>query len=443
MVKITDVLSGSLAEHAGLLPSDLLLSINGRKITDVLDYRYYLAERSVTLTFLRNGAEQHVTIKKGIYDDIGLGFETPLMDKKHACKNKCIFCFIDQLPKGLRPSLYFKDDDARLSFLHGNYITLTNLTDRDIDRMIEMRFSPINISVHTTNPALRVKMMKNPRAGEVLAYIARIAEAGLRIHAQIVLCKGWNDGDELLHTMQELSRYREAIDSVSVVPAGLTRFRDGLTPLEVFTAAECRDIIACVTAFADRLEDESGMRIFACADELYVKAGLPLPEEKSYEGYPQIENGVGMMRSLREEVSELLKALREKRDFIPKKATLSIATGMAAFDYFRTLSEELMTAFPSLSVKVYGVRNRFFGEDVTVAGLLTGEDLYEALKDAPLGDRLLISESCVRNENGLFLCGMTKDELARKLNTPIIAVKNDGADFLSAVLGERIDYSVL
>ena len=438
MVTVTGVSKNSLAERIGVRAGDKLVSLNGNEIGDVLDYRYYLAEETVTISLLRNGETLALTVKKDTYDDIGLLFETPLMDKKHSCKNKCIFCFIDQLPKGLRETLYFKDDDSRLSFLHGNYITLTNMTDKDIDRIVKMRFSPINISVHTTNPTLRVAMMKNPRAGEVLSYIGRIADAGLSIHAQIVLCKGWNDGEELLRTMRDLSRYHEAIDSVSVVPAGLTRFREGLTPLSPYTKEEAREIISAVDAFGNEMKQKYGSRIFACADELYIRAEMPLPEEDYYEGYPQIENGVGMMTSMEDEVAFILDDIRENKTLKAVTRRVSVATGTAAYEYMKKLSGRVAEVFPNIAVDVYEVKNRFFGESVTVAGLLTGKDYKEQLGDKPLGDALLLSETSLRNEDGLFLCGMTKDELSESLGVPVILVEASGASFLSALFGREV-----
>lgn len=438
MVTVTDVLQGSLAERMGILPKDKLLSINGNEIADVLDYRYYLAEESVTLTVLRGDTELSFTVEKDVYDDVGLEFETPLMDKKHACANRCIFCFIDQLPKGLRETLYFKDDDSRLSFLHGNYITLTNMFDKDIDRIVKMRFSPINVSVHTTNPELRVKMMKNRRAGEVLSYIGRIADAGLSIHAQIVLCKGWNDGEELIRTMRDLSRYHDAIDSVSVVPAGLTRFREGLEPLAPYTKEEAAEIVRLVDAFGDEMKEKYGTRIFACADELYVKAGLALPSDAYYEGYPQIENGVGMMTSMTDELSFLLDDVRTDSELRNITRTVSVATGVAAYEYMKALAARVTEAFPRIRINVYEIKNRFFGEEVTVAGLLTGKDYAEQLEGKNLGDALLISETCLRNEDGLFLCGMKKSELEAQLSTPVVTVEASGASFLSAVLGRDV-----
>jgi len=322
MVTVCGIEQGSRAERAGVRAGDVLLAINQNGIDDVLDYRFYLAERTVTLSLLRDGAPLEITVKKGVYDDIGLVFETPLMDKKQCCANRCIFCFIDQLPKGLRPSLYFKDDDARLSFLHGNYVTLTNLRDKDIDRIIKMHISPVNVSVHTTNPELRCEMMQNKRAGKVLDYLGRLAEAGIRLCGQIVLCRGINDGKELERSLEDLMTLYPAMSSVSVVPAGLTRYREGLFPLTPFTREECREIIATVNAFGDRAELQHGSRIFCCADELYLKAELPLPDEAYYGDYEQIENGVGMLRSLMAEFGDELDFLG---DLLPEGTASPVA----------------------------------------------------------------------------------------------------------------------
>ena len=436
MVAITEIEKNSRAERAGVRVGDVLTAINGNEITDVLDYRFYLAERTVTLTLTRDGAPFTVTIKKEEYDDIGLSFETPLMDKKRCCQNKCIFCFIDQLPKGLRPSLYFKDDDSRLSFLHGNYITLTNLSDKDIDRIIKMHISPVNVSVHTTNPELRCEMMKNRRAGKVLGYLDRLAEAGIRICGQIVLCRGINDGEELARSMRDLSRLHPALSSVSVVPAGLTQFREGLYPLSPFTPEECRAVIAQVNAFGEECEKELGERIFCCADEFYLKAGLPLPEEEYYGDYEQIENGVGMLRSLYEEFATELEWLEE---YIPangmEKRDVSLVTGRAAAPMLRALAQMLCARVPELSVTVYEIENRFFGPEITVAGLLTGKDVCEQLADKVLGEELLFPATMLRAEGDLFLCGMTPQELSEYLKVPTRAVKNEGAALLAALLG--------
>ena len=436
MVKITQVEENSRAARQGVQAGDVLLSINQNEITDVLDYRFYLTERRVLLALTREGKPFEVTITKEEYDDIGLSFETPLMDKKRCCANKCIFCFIDQLPKGLRPSLYFKDDDARLSFLHGNYITLTNLSDKDIDRIIKMHISPVNVSVHTTNPELRCEMMKNRRAGKVLGYLNRLAEAGIRICGQIVLCRGVNDGEELARSMRDLQALHPALSSVSVVPAGLTKFRDGLYPLSPFTPEECRAVIAQVNAFGDACEAELGDRIFCCADEFYLKAELPLPEETYYGDYEQIENGVGMLRSLYEEFVAEMDFLDE---YIPtdgmKKRRVKLVTGKAAAPMLRTLVDMLRARVPEFEGEVVTIENNFFGPEITVAGLLTGKDVCEQLAGRELGDEVLYPATMLRAEGDLFLCGMTPAEMEEKLNVPVRAVKNEGAALVAALLG--------
>ncbi len=437
MVVIQQVIQNSRAARAGLMAGDVLVAINGNRISDVLDYRFYLADTLVTLEFLR-GEERHaVTIKKQEYDDIGLEFETPLMDKKHSCRNQCIFCFIDQLPKGLRDSLYFKDDDSRLSFLHGNYVTLTNLSDADVDRIIKMHISPINVSVHTTNPELRVKMMKNKRAGEVLRYLDRFAEAGIRICGQIVLCRGINDGEELDRSMRELCRLHPALSSVSVVPAGLTKFRDGLFALSAYSPEECRAVVAQVEAFGDRCLEKYGTRLIFPADEFYIKGGLPLPPDEFYEDYSQIENGVGMLRSLSAEFAFELEYLEERLTECPPSLPreISIATGVAAYDHICELAALAEARVPGLTVHVHKIVNHFFGESITVAGLLTGKDLAEQLANKNLGQELLLPATTLRAEGDLFLCGMTPNELSRKLNIKLTFTTNDGVALLDSILG--------
>ncbi|MBQ9736400.1 MAG: DUF512 domain-containing protein [Clostridia bacterium] len=435
MVKITSVEQGSPAERHGIRAADALLSINGHPISDVLDYRFYLTERRVKLLLEdANGKTRTVLIKKGEYEDVGLCFETPLMDCKHTCRNKCIFCFIDQMPKGYRDTLYFKDDDSRLSFLQGSYVTLTNMFDEDIERIIKMRLSPLHVSVHTTNPALRVSMLKNPRSGEVLSYLPRLAEAGIAICAQIVLCRGVNDGEELVRTLTDLEALYPALDSVSVVPAGLTRFREGLYPLEPFTPEECAAIIRTVDGFAERCKEKYGVYLFHCADELYLKAGLPLPPEERYDGYPQFENGVGMLRSFTEDFHFALSASEVSALDTPRR--LTVATGWAAYPTLSALAKEAMAKYPALTVRTLAIENTFFGEEITVAGLLTGHDYLRALSDEDLGDALLISRTSLRAEGDLFLCGRSLSELQDALGVPVYAVENDGAAFLDALLGK-------
>ena len=435
MVKITEVYPGSLAARHGIRAGDFLVSINNSPIRDVLDYRFYLAERSVTLQLKRDGEALAVSMRKGEYDDIGLSFETPLMDQKQRCKNGCVFCFIDRNPEGMRESIYFKDDDSRLSFLHGNYITMTNMTEEDVARIVKMRFSPINISVHTTNPELRVKMMKNKNAGKVLSYLRTFADAGLSICGQIVLCKGLNDGEELLRSMRDLSEYYPALTSVSVVPAGLTKFREGLYPLADFSAKEAAEVIDTVEAFAKAHKEKTGSRLFFLADELYLKAGRPLPEEEAYEGYPQIENGVGMLRALEEEFSFAIEDAESVAALCENERSISIATGVAAYPQILSIAERIRRIVPNLHINVYKIINRFFGESITVAGLLTGKDICEQLEGQSLGEELLISKSTLRQGEEVFLCGMTVEEMESRLGTRVRAVESDGDALLSAILG--------
>ncbi|MBQ2807346.1 MAG: DUF512 domain-containing protein [Clostridia bacterium] len=438
MVTITGVDKGSRADRHGIKQGDVLLSINDREIRDVLDYRFHLANHTVTLKLHRGPEIITVTIHKQEYDDIGLDFETPLMDKKQRCENKCIFCFIDQLPKGMRETLYFKDDDSRLSFLHGNYITLTNMYDRDIDRIIEMHISPVNISVHTTNPELRCFMLHNKRAGEVLSYMKRLADAGITLCGQIVLCRGINDGAELDRSLRDLQALYPAMSSVSVVPAGLTRYRDKLYELTPYTPEECAQIIAQVNRVGDECYEKYGTRIFCCADELYIKAGLPLPGEEYYGDYDQIENGVGMITSLCTEVATELDFVDEYKQFYKAPRHVSIATGAAAYDTICALASKLEQTFEGLQVDVHLVINHFFGESITVAGLLTGCDIVGQLQGKELGDCLLIPENTLRAGEDTLLDDMTVEQLSAALGVPVFPSGNDGVGFVESVLGVKL-----
>ena len=435
MVTITDVLPRSRAEKAGIVAGDVLVSINKNEINDVLDYRFYLANRSVTLVVLHNGKAKKHRIKKQEYDDIGLDFETPLMDKKHSCENKCVFCFIDQLPRGMRKSLYFKDDDSRLSFLHGNYITLTNLHDRDIQRIIDMHISPVNVSVHTTNPELRVKMMHNKRAGEVLAYLERLADAGISLCCQIVLCKGLNDGEELDRTMRDLERLAPAMQSTSIVPAGLTRFRDGLYQLEPFTPEECAAVIKQINEFGDMCKYKHGTRLFFPADELYIKAGLPLPDDSFYEDYSQIENGVGMLTDMKTAVMAELEDREKYALYKDTERTVSVATGYAAHAHIASIAAILKEHFPKLEISVYPIKNDFFGDRITVSGLLTGSDIIAQLTDKPLGDELLIPDTCLRAEGDVLLDDVSPEDIGKELGVKVSAAQSDAEKFISSILG--------
>ena len=434
VVKIMSVDKNSRADRAKILSGDILISINGREINDVLDYRFHLTDSKITLRCSRGGEEYFVEIRKQQYDDIGLEFETPLMDKKHSCENKCIFCFIDQLPKGMRKTLYFKDDDSRLSFLHGNYITLTNLQDSDIDRIIEMHISPVNISVHTTNPELRVKMMHNKRAGEVLSYMRKLADAGISLCGQIVLCKGINDGEELYRSMRDLSQLFPAMQSVSIVPAGLTRFRDKLFPLEQYTKDEAGAVIDAVDKFAAECKGKYGARMFFCADELYLRAERELPDEDYYEGYSQIENGVGMITSLTTEFNEEMNFLDEYLESYKSPRKLSIATGVASYDTIKQMAVRLEAAVEGIQINVYKIINHFFGESITVAGLLTGKDISEQLEGQDLGELLIFPSNALRAGEDVFLDDMTPMQLSEIIGVPVAPSGESGADFIRQAL---------
>ena len=433
MVTITDVASESRADKAGVRAGDVLVAINKNQINDVLDYRFYLASKSVTLLVLRDGKQKKFKIKKQEYDDIGLDFETPLMDKKHSCENKCVFCFIDQLPKGMRKSLYFKDDDSRLSFLHGNYITLTNLGDKDIQRIIDMHISPVNVSVHTTNPELRIKMMHNKRAGEVLEYLRRLADTGISLCAQIVLCRGLNDGAELDRTMRDLEALAPALGSTSIVPAGLTKFRDGLYQLQPFTPEECAAIIKQINDFGDMCLYKHGTRLFYPADELYVKAGLPLPDDSFYEDYSQIQNGVGMLTDMRTCVSAELED-DAYASLANLSRTVSLATGYAAESHIKELAQMLMSRVDGLKINVYPIKNNFFGDLITVSGLLTGKDIIEQLDGKELGDELFIPAACLRAEGDVLLDDVSPEDISAALGVPVFPLDADAREFVRSIL---------
>ena len=435
MVKITYSEKGSKAYRAGMRAGDELISINGNEISDVLDYRFYLTEELVRVTFTRGKKTYTKKIKKGEYEDIGLGFETPLMDKKHSCTNKCIFCFIDQNPEGLRDTLYFKDDDSRLSFIHGNYITLTNMTDKDVERIVKMRFSPINISVHTTNPDLRVKMMKNKHSGDVLRYLSDFRDAGLTMCGQVVLCKGVNDGDELLRTMNDLSEFYPQMSSVAIVPAGLTKFRDKLYPLTDFTKEEAAAVIDMIDKVAEAHKARFGERMFFAADEFYLKAERKIPNAEYYEEYPQIENGVGLIRSFSDEFSVAAEDIVELAEGLSSERRVALVTGVAAYPTIKDAAERIMALAPNLKIDVYEIINHFFGESIKVAGLLTGKDIYEQLAGRLECDELLIPAAALRREEKDFLCGMTLFELSEKLGVKTGIAGSDGFEFLESVFG--------
>ena len=433
MAEITGVAAGSPADKAGVRRGDWLLELNGRPIKDVLDYRFYMTEKKLEVKVHRGPEILSFHVEKGQYEDLGLEFATYLMDEKHSCRNKCVFCFIDQLPPGMRETLYFKDDDSRLSFLQGNYVTLTNMTDEDLRRIVEMHISPVNVSVHITDPELRVKMMKNRFAGRILDQMELLREGGTKMNCQIVLCKGLNDGAELDRTMRDLEAFFPAVQSVSVVPAGLTCHRKDLYPLEPFSPEDCRAIVEQVDAFGGFCKEKHGVRLFYAADELYVKAGLPLPPGGYYDGYPQIDNGVGMMASMEEELDEELRFAAEDYD-LHKEREVSVATGSAAYAYIQKLVAKIENICYNTHIHVYEIKNRFFGESVTVAGLICGCDLIDQLRGKDLGTRLALPSVMLRAQGDLFLDGKSLDDVSSALGVEIFVEECTGAGFLRALL---------
>lgn len=431
-VKIENVLNGSYGEKAGVLSGDILVSINGNEIFDVLDYRFYIQSRKLSLSLLRQGEEISANIRKSDeYADIGLEFNTYLMDKQHSCKNKCIFCFVDQMPKGMRDTLYFKDDDSRMSFLFGNYITLTGLCEREIQRIMDMHISPVNISVHTMNPELRVKMMKNPNAGKVLSVLDRFSEKGIEMNTQLVLCPGINDGDELRFSLEELSKLYPSVKSIAAVPVGLTKYRDGLYPLRTYTKEEASQVIDIIDEFNAHFSFFNGGKILAYAsDEFYLIAERPLPDGDYYGEYSQLDNGVGMCTLLKEEFVSALEETPERE--VNKKLTL--ATGYAAYDLLNELCRKAQEKFKGLSIDVIKIKNEFFGSTVTVAGLVTGIDFKTQLEKADLGEAVLIPRVSLRNEGDKFLDDITVEELSEALKIPVIPVENDGYKLLETII---------
>ncbi len=429
-VLIASVEAGSPAAKAHIKAGDTLLSINGRDIEDVLDYRFYMPDTKLTLVIRRNEKMKTVRLKKAEFAEIGLGFDTYLMDKQRACRNNCIFCFIDQLPAGMRESLYFKDDDSRLSFLFGNYITLTNLTEHEISRIIEMHISPINISVHTTNPQLRCRMMNNRFAGDCLDILRRFVDAGLTVQCQLVLVPEYNDGDELQRTLDDLAAYAPAVRSVAAVPVGLTKHREGLPALRPFTKAEAQDVLRRMTAAGDAMLDMVGSRVFYPSDEWYIRAEQPIPDGAFYEDYPQLENGVGMLALLREQFSEALATWEQQ----PDAGRVVLASGVAATPYLRDLMAKAREKFPALQAQVVAIRNDFFGENITVSGLITGGDLLAQLRDVPM-DRLLLPANMLRAQGDLFLDDVSWQEVAETLGVTVNVVnETDGEALLAALM---------
>lgn len=430
-VLIQSVERRSYAERAGIRPGDTLLTIDQNPVNDVLDYRFYMTNPVIELHLLRGGAAYSAQIKKGEYDDIGLEFETYLMDKQHSCKNKCIFCFVDQMPKGMRETLYFKDDDSRMSFLFGNYITLTNLTDADIDRIIKMHISPVNVSVHTTDPALRVRMMKNPNAAGSLRYLKRLTDAGIKVNTQLVLCPGYNDGEALEKSLNDLGVLYPNLQSIACVPVGLTRHREGLPALRPFDAAGAADTIERIHRFAGRMQALHGERVAYPSDEFFLKAGQPIPDAAYYGEFAQLENGVGLIALLKDEFETAFAS----DDGAEAHFDGAVVTGTAAAPLLRELAGKVSERFSKVHIRVYPITNRFFGETINVAGLVTGGDIVSQLAGKPLGEKVLLPSVMLRHERDRFLDDMPVGELAEKLGVPVEPIDNDGYQLYDAMTG--------
>ena len=437
---VKSLMPGGIGEELGIEPGDKLLAINGNEIQDVFDYYYYEESEQLLLLIEKpDGEEWELEIEKDEDESLGIEFDQSLMDEYRSCRNKCMFCFIDQMPKGMRETLYFKDDDSRLSFLQGNYITLTNMSDHDVERIVKYRLEPINISFQTTNPELRCKMLHNRFAGEALKKVDILYRGQIEMNGQIVLCKGVNDGEELERTIRDLTGYLPYLKSVSIVPVGLTKYRDGLYPLEPFTKEDAREVLSVIHRWQEKIYQEHGIHMIHAGDEWYVLAEEEVPEEARYDGYLQLENGVGMMRLLFNEVQEALSAVTGDE----RQREISLATGRLMYPYIGKILEEIRKKFPNITTHLYAIRNDFFGERITVSGLITGQDLTGQLKGQPLGERLLLPCNMLKIGEPVFLDDFTLEEVENSLQVKTDIVKSSGQDLLDAVIGvyENDDFS--
>lgn len=437
---VKSLMPGGIGEELGIEPGDKLLAINGNEIQDVFDYYYYEESEQLLLLIEKpDGEEWELEIEKDEDESLGIEFDQSLMDEYRSCRNKCMFCFIDQMPKGMRETLYFKDDDSRLSFLQGNYITLTNMSDHDVERIVKYRLEPINISFQTTNPELRCKMLHNRFAGEALKKVDILYRGQIEMNGQIVLCKGVNDGEELERTIRDLTGYLPYLKSVSIVPVGLTKYRDGLYPLEPFTKEDAREVLSVIHRWQEKIYQEHGIHMIHAGDEWYVLAEEEVPEEARYDGYLQLENGVGMMRLLFNEVQEALSAVTGDG----RQREISLATGRLMYPYIGKILEEIRKKFPNITTHLYAIRNDFFGERITVSGLITGQDLTGQLKGQPLGERLLLPCNMLKIGEPVFLDDFTLEEVENSLQVKTYIVKSSGQDLLDAVIGvyENDDFS--
>lgn len=427
---IERIKEGSIAEELNIEAGDLLLSINGNKVKDIIDYKYLISDEYIEVEIEKKSGEVWLfEIEKEFDEDLGIEFTNPLIDKAKSCRNKCMFCFIDQLPKGMRETLYFKDDDSRLSFLQGNFITLTNMSDEEIDRIIKYRISPINVSVHTTNPELRIKMLRNKNAGKIMTILKKFKEAGLKVNCQIVLVKDVNDGLELERTLNDLSSLYPSICSVAVVPVGLTKYRENLPKIEPFNKESAAIVLNQIIRKQNELLKKIGTRFVFASDEFYVMADYPIPHYHEYEGFPQIENGVGLIRNFEHEVDKELKNINNNKDL---NKSYIIATGTLAYDFMLGIKDKILSKFNNLNLEIVPIENRFFGKLITVSGLITGQDLLHALtkyKDIVI-DGIIIPKNMLRKDTEVFLDDFAVTDIENELNTNIIPVEVSGKEFI-------------
>jgi len=423
---------GSIAMEMGVESGDKLISVNGTDIEDVLDYHYLINDDNLLVVIEKKDGEiWELEIEKDYDEDLGIEFENGLMDEYKSCQNKCVFCFIDQMPPGMRETLYFKDDDSRLSFLQGNYVTLTNMKEKDLNRIITYKMAPINVSVHTTNPKLRDKMLHNRFAGESLSKLKRLSDAGIEMNGQVVCCKGLNDGKELEKTISDLTEFIPQMQSLSIVPVGLTKYRENLYPLETFQKEDAKEVLNIIHKWQKICFEKYQTHFVHAGDEWYLLAEEELPEEDNYDGYIQLENGVGMLRLLINEFTEALEAKSKKKDY--SKINISIATGKLAAPFLEQLTQMFCKKYKGSKIHVLEIKNNFFGEKITVSGLLTGQDIVAQLKGKELGDRLLLPGNLLRSGEEVLLDDMSLADLKNDLQVPIDIVKSSGWDLLECI----------
>ncbi len=432
---IKSVLQDSIAWEMGIEAGDKLIQINGADIEDIFDYQYLVHDEDVVIIIEKADGEQwELEIEKEYGEELGIEFEQGLMDEYRSCKNNCVFCFIDQMPEGMRDTLYFKDDDSRLSFLQGNYITLTNMSDKDIARIVKYHLGPINISIQSMNPELRCKMLHNRFAGDALKKMDALFHGGIEMNGQIVLCPELNDGEELEYSIREMSRYFPNLQSVSIVPVGLTKYREGLFPLRTFTKEEAKAVLKTIHSWQDKFYQEYGSHCIHAGDEWYILAEEPFPEEQRYDGYLQLENGVGMVRLLLDEFEDALTQV----DGDERRGKLTLATGKLMAPIIKGMMIQLNDKYPNIEIDVKIIENEFFGKDITVTGLMTGRDIISQLQNIELGSYVLLPQNVLRTGEDVFLDDVTLDEVKEALQVKVDIVKSSGYDLRDSILSKCI-----